>query len=258
MSKTQPTEKTRPKLVACIPCFNTGPFIADVVCRAKKYVDEVIVIDDGSHDGTAEAARAAGALVLSHDTNRGYGETINSCFEAAKTSDAEVLIILDGDGQHNPDEIPLLLSPTLRQEADLVVGSRFLPDSKLRTDDSRPSVMPGYRRFGIGVITSLWNFGSKVKVSDTQSGFRAYRMEAFHGCSLRETGMSVSIETLEKARRDRAAIREVPISCEYIPSSLSFEAIKHGLRVALSVVRIRLKSRLRRPPGDGDVGNQGP
>ncbi|MCL0098637.1 glycosyltransferase [Dehalococcoidia bacterium] len=96
-------QQTRPKVLAAIPCFNTEPFIADVVSNAKKYVDQVIVIDDGSHDDTAEAARTAGALVISHEVNRGAGAATKSCFEAAKTNAADVLVILDGDAQHNPD-----------------------------------------------------------------------------------------------------------------------------------------------------------
>lgn len=228
------TRQTQPKVIAAIPCFNTAPFIVDVVSRARKHVDEVIVIDDGSHDGTAEAARAAGALVINHSLNRGYGEAIKSCFEAAKANAAGVLVTLDGDGQHNPDEIPLLLAPIIQGEADLVIGSRFL------TEEHN---MPRYRRFGIGVITFLWNFGSKVKVSDAQSGFRAYGKEIFKTLPLSEKGMSVSIETLEKARRKRATIKEVPISCSYVPSTLNFGAIRHGLGVALSVVRIRFKNK---------------
>jgi len=229
------TRQTQPKVIAAIPCFNTRPFISDVVSRARRYVDEVIVIDDGSHDGTADIAKATGALVINHSVNRGYGEAIKSCFEAAKTNDVDVLVILDGDGQHNPNEIPRLLAPILQGEADLVIGSRFL------TSEHN---MPKYRKFGIGVITFLWNFGLKVKVSDAQSGFRSYGKKIFENSSLSERGMSISIETLEKARRKKAIIKEVPISCSYVPSTLNFGAIRHGLGVALSVVRIRLKNSL--------------
>ena len=242
------SQETRPKVIAAIPCFNTEPFIADVVFKAKKYVDRVIVVDDGSYDGTAEAARAAGALVTNHGTNRGYGEAIKSCFEAAKANAADILVILDGDGQHNPDETPQLVAPILRGEADLIIGSRFL------TNEHN---MPRYRRFGIGVITFLWNFGSKVKVSDAQSGFRAYGKKIFKTFSPSEKGMSVSIETLEKARRKRAIIKEVPISCLYVPSTLNLNAIRHGLSVALAVVKIRLKSTLHALIGGINAGNQG-
>jgi glycosyltransferase involved in cell wall biosynthesis len=190
------------KVLAAIPCFNTEPFIAGVVSRARKYVDLVVVIDDGSYDGTAEVARAAGALVINHDTNRGYGEAIKSCFEAGKINAADVLVTLDGDGQHNPDEIPKLLALILKEEADLVIGSRFLQpdqspvssqqsrvtspsphplspdsgistsDSRLGTIDSRPSTidyrlttMPRYRKFGISVITWLWNLAAPEQKS---------------------------------------------------------------------------------------------
>ena len=188
-------------------------------------------MDDGSHDSTAEAARATGALVKSHSKNRGYGETIKSCFEAATANGADSLAILDGDGQHNPDEVPQLLAPILQGEADLVIGSRFLTNAHN---------MPRYRRFGIGVITLLWNLGARVKVSDAQSGFRAYGRKVFLNFPLSENGMSISIETLEKARRQGAIIKEVPISCHYVPSTLNLKAIRHGLSVALSIVRIRL------------------
>ena len=86
----QSSEKTLPKVIAAIPCFNTETFIVEVVSKAKKYVDQVIIIDDGSLDGTAEASRATGALVINHGTNRGYGEAIKSCFEVARTNGADV------------------------------------------------------------------------------------------------------------------------------------------------------------------------
>jgi glycosyltransferase involved in cell wall biosynthesis len=223
--------------VAAIPCFNTEPFITDIVSKVKQYVDQVIVIDDGSHDNTAKAATAAGAIVISHDTNSGYGAAIKSCLKSAKANAADILVVLDGDGQHNPDEIPRLLAPVLREEADLIIGSRFL------TNETN---MPRYRKFGINVITQLFNFGSKTKVSDAQSGFRAYSKKIFEDLALSENGMSISIETIEETRRKGAIISEVPISCYYVPSSLSLQAIKHGLGVALAIIKIRLKFTVRR------------
>ena len=245
---SQPPQETRPRVIAAIPCFNTETFIADVVSRARRYVDQVIVIDDGSHDGTAEAAKTAGALVVNHRVNRGYGESVKSCFEAARMNAADILVTLDGDGQHNPDEILKILAPVAKGEADLIIGSRFL------TNEVN---MPRYRKFGIGFITFLWNFGSEVKVSDTQSGFRAYSKKIFKTFPLSEKGMSISIETLEKARRKRAIIKEVPISCFYVPSTLNLKAIRHGLSVALAVVKIRLKSTLHALIGGNNAGNQG-
>lgn len=231
----QSSQDSRLKIIAAIPCFNTERFIAEVVLKTKKYVDQVVVVDDGSLDGTAEAATAAGALVINRVIHKGYGEAIKSCFEAGKANAADVLVILDGDGQHEPDEIPRLLAPILRGEADLTIGSRFLGNEVK---------IPRYRKFGISVITWLFNLGSKTKVSDAQSGFRAYSKKALETILLSERGMGASIETLEKARRKGAIIKEVPISCFYTPSSLNLKAIRHGLSVALSVLKIRLKESL--------------
>ena len=240
--RTGNTSAVRVKVTAAIPCLNTQSFIAGVVSRAKKYVDEVIVVDDGSSDSTAETAGLAGAVVVKHSLNKGYGEAIKSCFTAAGTTEADVLVTLDGDGQHDPDQIPQIIAPVLNGEAELVIGSRFLSDL---------NQIPFYRKLGISLITFLWNFGSGVRVSDAQSGFRAYRTGMIRDMYLSERGMSTSIEILERIRRGKFRIREIPISCSYINnnSSLTMKALRHGLLVILSVVRIRLKRRFTGKPG---------
>jgi len=232
---TEPRQTSQPKVIAAIPCFNTEASIADIVTKAKKYVDQVIVIDDGSHDGTAEIAKAAGALVIKHSINRGAGEAAKSCFEAARTNAADVLVTLDGDGQHNPDEIPQLLTPIRQGEADLVIGSRFLGDH---------SSMPKYRKFGINVITLLYNIGSKMKVSDAQGCFRAYSKKALASLNITESGFGFSVQLLIEARQRGFIIKEAPISCIYHEASHSANPVVHGLGVALSVVRIRFKNSL--------------
>ncbi|MFC1915599.1 glycosyltransferase family 2 protein [Chloroflexota bacterium] len=233
---SESSQKTKPKIIATIPCFNTSHFIEDVVSKTRKYVDQVIAVDDGSQDNTAEAARSAGALVISHSANKGYGEAIKSCFEAARANNADILVIIDGDGQHNPEEIPKLLAPIFRGKADLVIGSRFICDG---------GNMPSYRKFGIRVITFLFNLGSRIKVSDAQSGFRSYHRRFFSDLPLTERGMSISIETLQKARAKRTVIEEVPVSCHYVWSTFHSKIFRHGLSVALAVIRIRFKSLLR-------------
>jgi len=225
-------EQTNLQVIVTIPCFNTRSFIGDVVSRAGKYVDKIVVIDDGSQDGTADEAIANGALVVNHKKNKGYGASIKSCFEAAKTNNADILVILDGDGQNSPEDIRQLLPPIIRGEADLVIGSRFLKNK---------GNVPRYRRFGIGIITFLWNFGSKARVTDSQSGFRAYNKNALKSICLTESGMGASIEVLEIVRRKGLNIVEVPISCRYFSSSINLKSITHGLSVAFSTMRIRLK-----------------
>ncbi len=220
-------------IVAAIPCLNTGAYIFGLVREAGRYVTSVVVIDDGSSDGTAGLAEKAGAIVFRHPENRGYGGSIKSCFEAASRLEADVLVILDGDGQHSPGEIPRLVAPILAGQADMVIGSRFC--------GGKPTI-PGYRRFGIRAINLLFNFGCRVRVTDSQSGFRAYSRAVYKGLRLSEKGMSVSIETLELARRKGARVAEVPITCYYGHQNINLKAIRHGLGVAASVVRIRLRA----------------
>ena len=224
------------KVIAAIPCYNEERFIGEVVLNAKKYVDQVIVIDDGSRDGTAEAARAAGASVIRYETRKGAGAATKACFEAAKLNNADILVTLDGDGQHDPTEISRIVKPILDGEADLVIGSRFL---------DKHSNIPRYRKVGIEVINFLYNFGSKVKLSDTQSCFRAYGKRAIHSLNITDSGFGFSVELLIEARHKNLAITEEPIVCLYHSSSHTQNPVRHGLGVALTVIKFRLKYLLK-------------
>ena len=229
-----------PKVVAAIPCFNEQQFIGDVVSKARNHVDLVIVIDDGSSDDTAKVAQAAGAEVIRHEARQGAGAATKSGFEAAKKNNADVLVTLDGDGQHDPNDIPRLLNPILDGEADLVIGSRFLipssPDIRFKTN------APRYRKFGINIITWLYNLGSSTKVSDSQSCFRAHSQRIIDAINITEDGFGFSVQVLIQARRKGFAIKEVPISCLYHPQGSSLNPVSHGLGVALTVIKLRLKS----------------
>ena len=219
------------KVIAAIPCYNEERFIGEVVLSARKYVDQVIVIDDGSTDGTSEAARAAGASVIRHETKKGAGAATRSCFESAKFNNADILVTLDGDGQHNPAEISRIVKPILDGEADLVIGSRFLDIH---------SKIPLYRKIGIVTINFLYNLGSKVKLSDTQSCFRAYGKKAIHSLNITDGGFGFSVELLIEARHKKFVITERPIVCLYNSTIHTQNPVRHGLGVALAVVKFRL------------------
>ena len=219
-----------PLIVAAIPCYNEARFVGDVVRRTLEHVDTVVVVDDGSTDGTAEAARAAGAQVIRHPTNLGPGAAARSCLQAALDMQVDVLITLDGDGQHSPDEIPQVIAPILAGEADLVIGSRFL---------GRYNNVARYRRFGIDVITFLYNFGASTKITDGQSCFRAYNRRALESLNITEPGFGFSVETLVQARSAGLRIREASISCTYHEESHSMNPVMHGVGVALMVVKHR-------------------
>jgi glycosyltransferase involved in cell wall biosynthesis len=221
------------RIVAAIPAYNEEDFIEAVVSKASRYVDEVIVVDDGSTDNTFLVAQRAGATVVRHELNRGVGQATRTCFELARRKDIDVLVTIDGDGQHNPDEIPQLLAPVIENGADLVIGSRFL--------DGR-CIFPRYRKFGISIITFLLNLSSRSKISDSQSCYRAYSKRALNLLTVEEKGFPFSIELLVKARRKGLNIREVPISCVYHSRGHTINPVIHGLRVAISVLRLRAKA----------------
>jgi glycosyltransferase involved in cell wall biosynthesis len=223
----------QPKTIAAIPCLNEESFIQDIVIRSKKYVDEVIVIDDGSTDNTSQAALEAGAQVIQHEVKQGAGAATRTGFLAAQTGNADVLVTLDGDGQHNPDDIQSLITPVIDEDVDLVIGSRFI---------GAKSSIRRYRKFGIDVITWLCNVGSKVKITDSQCCFRAHSKRLLDKIDITENGFGFSIEVIIKARKMGLTIAEVPISCIYHSQGSSMNPITHGLGVALDVIKHRIKT----------------
>lgn len=236
----QISQLSQPRIIVAIPAHNEEQFIAEVVLKAREFADEVIVVDDGSTDKTARIAKAVGAVVIRHKVRRGAGGATKSCFEATKAKGADVLVTLDGDAQHEPAEISKLVAPILSGEVDLVIGSRFLGGQ---------GNMPRYRQFGIKVITWLFNFGSRVKVSDAQSCFRAYGEKALHSLSATEEGFGFSIELLVQARQKGFTLTEVPIRCIYHSGSHSANPVIHGLGVAFTVLKLRLGRLFRRLVG---------
>lgn len=225
--------RSRPRIVAGIPAYNEERSIFAVVLGAKEYVDEVIVCDDGSSDNTSLFAEAAGARVVRHEVNRGAGAATLTCFEEARRSNADVLVTLDGDGQHDPREIPRLVAPIETGEADVVIGSRFL---------GQHDAMPKHRQIGIRIIGWLLNVHSRERVSDTQSCFRGYGRRALYGLSSQITGFGFSVDLLIQSRRRGMRTREVPISCIYNAYSHTADPLTHGLSVACAALRLRLRN----------------
>lgn len=215
-----------PRVLAVIPCFNEAQYIGSVVLQAKKYADEVIVIDDGSMDNTAEIASAAGAAVVKHKQNYGKGVAVTSAFGQARLREAQVLVLLDGDGQHDPAHIPEIIRPVLEKKADMVVGSRLL--------EARKSV-PKYRSFGQSILTWITNIGSQAKLTDSQSGFRGFSRKAVEAMALKETGLSVESE-MQLALRDKGLkILEVPIDAHY-GRKAKRNPLAHGLSVLNRII----------------------
>ncbi len=215
------------KLV-CIPAYNAERAIGEVVKNSLKYVDEVIVCDDGSTDNTAKVAKESGAKVLSHQKNRGYGAALITMFDQARKDNADVMITLDGDGQHDPQEIPLFLKSLEEKNVDVVIGSRFLNNN---------SKSPGYRQKGIKIITATVKLGNKLKITDAQSGFRAYSKNAIKKIHPTETGMAASTEILQKISNNDLTVSEVPITVLYEGNTSQHNPLAHGTSVFANTLK---------------------
>jgi glycosyltransferase involved in cell wall biosynthesis len=214
--------------IACIPAYNEELYIESLVKSTKNHVDQVVVCDDGSTDKTASIAKKAGAIVISHKTNKGYGSAIISLFNYARENNTDVMITIDGDGQHDPNQIPLLLNTITQHNVDVVIGSRFLNNTV---------EAPGYRQRGIKIITSTANYGTDLKISDSQSGFRAYSKNAINAIHPTEEGMSVSTEILLKISNKGLSLAEVPITISYDGDTSQHNPISHGVSVIANTLK---------------------
>ncbi len=214
------------KLV-CIPAYNEEAHIQEVIKKSLPHVDKVIVCDDGSTDNTAKLAKDAGAIVISQK-NQGYGASIITLFNYARKENAQIMITLDGDGQHNPEQIPLLTNAITTHNVDVAIGSRFLDDI---THTS------GYRKTGIKIITSASNYGTNFKVTDSQSGFRAYSKDAIDAIHPTEQGMAVSTEILLKISNRGLSVAEVPITISYNGDTSEQQSVPHGVSVLMNTLK---------------------
>ena len=219
-----------------MPAYNEERAIAKMVLGCKKYVDRVVVVDDGSTDATAEIAEALGAHVVQHCNNCGYGAALRSCFKTARELDADRMVIIDSDGQHDPAEIPRLLEP-LDGGADLVIGSRFLGGNGQN--------VPAYRKVGMKVLDVATNVAGGIDVSDSQSGFRAYGKKAIEKIKIKNKDMSAGSEVLLQAKDHDLKLEEVEIHCDYdVEDASSQHPVSHGVKVLVQILR---DLELRRP-----------
>jgi len=216
------------QITAIIPAYNEELAIGSVVIGTLKYVDQVMVIDDGSTDQTAEIAERAGAEVIKLPENMGKGSAIKTGFLAVK--DADIIVTIDADGQHSPQEIPKLIKPITDGNADMVNGSRYLGKKKNGT--------PSYRRFGQTVLDRATNFNAGIKITDSQSGFRAfaaYTLPVFH---FKQKGFSIESEMLMDAAASGTRIMEVEIGVKYDQGNMHKKnPVSHGLGVLVKLLQ---------------------
>jgi glycosyltransferase involved in cell wall biosynthesis len=222
-----------PTVVAVIPAYNEERFIASVVIKTKQYASHVIVVDDGSSDLTATLANEVGAEVIVQPVNQGKAAALNTGFQAALAHFPDAIVCLDADAQHEPSDIPQVVQPILKQEADVVVGSRFL-DVK--------SDIPQWRQFGQYTLTAVTNTLSGLKISDSQSGFRAFSMTAAKALKFSSEGLSVESEMQFLFEPAGLRVMEAPISVRYLDGNKR-NPVVHGLRVLDAMVSLVAKRR---------------
>lgn len=220
-------------IIAGIPAYNEEKAIAKVILLAKRHADVVIVCDDGSSDLTADIAENLGVKVLRHSKNMGKGAALKSLFRASREIGADVLVTLDGDGQHDPNEIPELIPPILDNQADIVIGSRI----------NHRSEMPVYRKIGNGVLDFFTNAGSKNKVLDTQSGFRAYSRRAIQEIDITEMGLGVDSQILLDAEESKLRVIERVVTCSYEGQTSKRNPIVHAADVLVSILTVIAEKR---------------
>jgi len=226
-------KSSKPKIIAAMPAYNEERYIGTLVLQAKQFVDQVIVIDDGSTDNTSEIARLAGAILYRNKTRKGKGAAVQKILTETRKTMPDVLVLLDADSQHNPREIPNIIKPILNG-SDLVIGSR----------EAQADKTPFYRRIGQKILLRSVSTISKQKLTDSESGFRALSSKAISEIHLTENGFAVESEMLAKATEKGLKIAEVPISNIYTGDGSTLHPVVHGLEV---LTRIMVMISERRP-----------
>lgn len=215
-----------------IAAYNEGPVIGDVIRRVRAVLkpgDDILVVDDGSKDDTSEAARAAGARVVRQEPNQGKGRAIIRGLQEAV---GDAVLFIDGDGQDYPEEIPLLLAE-MDKGADLVNGSKFIG----RLKEGAISV-PNY--FGNRFMSGLINLLFGVRITDSQAGFRCFRLDKLRGIRLTAKEYEIETEMLIKAIRRGFKIVEVPVTRDRRAAGrTSFKRIRNGLRILGTILKLR-------------------
>ena len=219
---------SRKGIIAILPAFNEEISIGSMVLHAREHAERVIVVDDGSSDRTVEIARFAGAEVIRHLKNKGKGAALKTGFDLAGQNGAKVIVTMDTDGQHDPEEIPKLVAPILQGEADMVNGSRYMNGKDRNT--------PFYRRIGQNVLDKATNFNSGLQITDTQSGFRAFAKHTLPVFRFKSNGLAIESEMLKDASNAGLKIKEVEIGVRYDVDCSSENPVTHGLRVLVKIL----------------------
>jgi dolichol-phosphate mannosyltransferase len=218
------------RVLTAIPVYNEVRHVERVLAEVKRYAQDILVVNDGSTDGTGELlARQEGIRVLDHPANRGYGAALISAFAYTLETGYDVLVTMDCDGQHEPSRIPVLLEAI--GDADLVSGSRYLRD--FRQDGAAPE-----DRLRINqIITSELNARFGLKITDAFCGFKAYRREALARLCITETSWGMPLQLWVQAARAGLRIKEVGVPRLYLDPNRAFGGVLNDAEERLAYYR---------------------
>lgn len=208
------------KVIAVIPAYNEEKSIAGVVLNTKKYVDKVLVIDDGSTDNTYENSKNAGAIVIKHIINRGAGAATWTGIQAALKIEADIIVTIDADGQHLPGDIPRLVKPILENEADVVIGSRFKENM---------AGAPFIKKIGNILLNKITFLFYGINIMDTQSGFKALTREAASLINISIDRYGFCSEIIGEIRKNNLRFVEISVPAIYldkIKGTTTYDGIK--------------------------------
>ena len=212
-------------IIVGIPLYNSEETIGSIILSCSKHADEVVCVDDCSSDKSAEISKSEGETVNSHKVNRGVGGVAKTLFKYAKQKNASMIVLIDSDGQHDPNDLPKMIKPLYEGKADLVIGSRFVSGGKSKD-------MPTYRKFGLKLINTVSKLHSKQHIRDTQSGYRAFNKKAIDSLRFENEGMKSSLEILESISDKGLRILEIPTTIRYdLKNTSSLHPIPHGISV---------------------------
>ncbi len=220
------------RIVCAIPTYNEAETIANVIGGCKQFCDEIIVVDDGSTDSTWAEASKAGARVIRHAVRLGTGASLSTGFRAALSSGADIVLTIDADAQHSPEDIPQLLEPVLLGNADLSVGSRFLGNTK---------GMPFLKRIGNKALSTLTSILCGRRITDSQSGMRAYTRRILETITHESAGYPWASELLLLAMRNEFRLAEVPIKTIYHKARYRGVGVVDAVFIFYESLKTRLK-----------------
>ena len=207
-----------PHFLTALPVFNEVGYVNDVLDEALRYSSDVLVVDDGSTDGTRKILQARSDIHLElHNGNKGYGAALSTAFRYAVRHDYQIVVTIDCDGQHEPQRIPRFVSAC--GNMDIVSGSRYL---KKYPEDSQP---PAQRRWINQLITNELNQQLGLSLTDAFCGFKAYRVSAIANMFLKEVGYAMPLELWVKAAAARLKIIEMPVPLIYLDEKRSFGGV---------------------------------